>query len=88
MIKKVNLIISQLRDFKEKPFSPEKKKYNITIAEITEGTFLDLRGAFKRCTKKYSYCPCSKVNEGNVAFKCQDGANDADKMNLTLYSHK
>jgi len=59
-----------------------------TNVNITKGIYLDLQSSFRRCAKKYFYCPCVLVNKGSVSFKCYNSPNDDSKKNVTFYSHK
>ena len=80
MIRRINIVVSKFRNITNQTF---------ITSNITEGVYMDLKPAFERCKKKYGvYCPCARVNEGSVAFKCQTSNNEADLGNLTIYSHK
>jgi hypothetical protein len=53
------------------PKKPTRSLSHLTIDKIAEGTYLDLKDAFIRCTKKYSYTQCVKFTQGMVAVKCK-----------------
>lgn len=88
MIRKINTEIAKFRQFPANRKKDKNSKFKCLQPEVTEGVFLDLKSAFQRCTQKYFYCPCSKVNEASVAFMCHNAPNDEDRQNVTLYSHK
>lgn len=83
VIRRINNIISRFRDLVSNPDLSQ-----CLPEDIAYGVHIDLKNAFKRCTRKYFYSACSKVNRWSVSFKCFDGSNDSEKQNVTTYSHK
>ena len=75
--------MSKSRDFTNNPDSTECKH-----SDIIYGVHIDLSKAFQRCTKKYFYAACSRVNKWSVSFKCYEGDNENEKKNVTTYSHQ
>lgn len=93
LARRINVVVSKYRSFMKRRsssglnFESYLGNTKCIQEEITNNVYLDLKTAFKRCTKKYYYCPCAKVNQASVSFMCNGAPNDEDRQNVTLYSH-
>ena len=101
LCRRISFVISSLRKYtltetqikREEAFNTDTGETNASkgtfdAQDVTNGVYLNLKKAYQRCSKKYFYCPCSKVNEGNVAFRCNDGRDDGDKSDVRVYAQE